>query len=279
MHRARRGRLRRRPVMDGEGHEPKVGHANSAIVADEHVRRLEVAVHQLGRVCGREPAPGLDEALQDRPVRARLRRAELVHPVPHRLAADVLHRHVHAPLVHPDIVHADDVGMGDAGHRLSLSKHASVGPVAAVMQRVDDLERDRPPQLLVARAQHEAHPAGADRAEDLVVPDPLKLPRHVKERRAELIQPEVGLQVIAARRRSFAHRAAAQALLRAGPGVGAVPPLGAPLLCRIVLWHGVSPASRRLASRSFRARRPEARAPRTPGCSRSARRHGPAPRA
>jgi hypothetical protein len=52
----RAGRARRRAAR-----EPEVGHAHASVAADEHVLRLEVAVHEAGGVRGGEPGARVDE--------------------------------------------------------------------------------------------------------------------------------------------------------------------------------------------------------------------------
>jgi RNA polymerase sigma-70 factor (ECF subfamily) len=150
--------------------EPEVGDLRDAVGADEHVRRLEVAVHEAGAMRGREPGAGLAEHREDLVSRART----LDDPRVERLPRDVLHRQEHAIAVLADVEDLDDVRMRQLRHRLRFAPHPQFERLARLVgKRVDahELDHDGAPQLGIAREADDAHPARADRALDHVAAD------------------------------------------------------------------------------------------------------------
>ena len=84
------GRHRRRfgrAVVAEPAREPEVGDEHAAVARAQHVVRLEVAMHEAGRVCGGEPAPG-GEQRAPHVVARRL----VLEPRIERRALDELHR-------------------------------------------------------------------------------------------------------------------------------------------------------------------------------------------
>ena len=103
---------------DGPAGDAEVGEARSAVLADQHIGGLDVAVDDPGPVCGldgaRELDPGPEHLLDREPILARahreVRRRVVLH---HQVGATI------AGLLGPE--HLDDVGMvGELGHRVGL---------------------------------------------------------------------------------------------------------------------------------------------------------------
>jgi hypothetical protein len=151
-------RARRRVGLVHRAREAEVHHAHAPVVADQHVGRLEVAMHDPLCVRGREASPGGDEHLHDRGPRSR-RAAE---PVAQGVALHVLHRDEEHAVVDIHVVHGHDVGMRQLGHRLRLSHHPSAAGGAVALGQTQALHRDLASELGIVGAQHEPHPARAD---------------------------------------------------------------------------------------------------------------------
>jgi hypothetical protein len=116
--------------------------------------------------------PGAGGLEQREPLAPRPRLAEAVLQ---RAAAHVLHREEDAPLVDADVVHGDDVGVGEAGHRLGLSEEARLHVdrlVAAGEEGAQDLDGHLAIELGVVRGVDDPHSALGDSFEEDVAPDP-----------------------------------------------------------------------------------------------------------
>src|SRR5512138_1145299 len=98
--------------------ESEVGDARAAILADQDVVGLEVAMDDSRTVSGSEPSCGLQVDVEDLPEGA-WRRQE---PLPKRLAADELHGDVNDAVVLADIVDGHDVGVRDLGEDARLAQ-------------------------------------------------------------------------------------------------------------------------------------------------------------
>jgi WD40 repeat protein len=120
-----------------------------AIVADDDVVGLDVAVDEAGPMRGREP--GARFAHHPHDVAPRPARAD---PRAQRYADDELHHHHHRAVALVDVVHRDDVGMRELGERARLPLHIST--------RVQHLDRDLAIEPRVIRREHGAHRAAAD---------------------------------------------------------------------------------------------------------------------
>jgi hypothetical protein len=149
--------------------EAEVDDADAAVVVDEHVVGLEVAVDEAVLVGGGEALAGLAEHGEDLAPGPGFE----VQPDRERDALDELHGDEDVVLVGADVVDRDDVGVREAGHRLGLAQEASAGDVLALAAevRVEQLDGDLAVELGVPRGVDDAHAAGADQAQDVEPPD------------------------------------------------------------------------------------------------------------
>jgi hypothetical protein len=149
--------------------EAEVEDADAAVVADQHVVGLEVAVDDADGVGGGEALTGLQEHGEDL---APLAGAE-PGPLAEAEAGDQFHGEEHGVAELVDLVDVDDVGVGEAGHRLGLAEHAvlALAVVAGAMAAAHDLDGDAAGELGVLGLVDDAHAALAELAEDLEAAD------------------------------------------------------------------------------------------------------------
>ncbi len=165
-----------------ESREAEIHHARAAVIADDHVLGLEVAMDQADRVRGCEAGTGgLHDRgdLAPRPLRG-------LDPLAQRHAGDELHRDEHALVVESsDIEHRDHVRVREPRERLRLAEH----PRALIFARgapagLEQLDRDLAIELGVVGAVDHAHAARAEDVEHEVATDlgAAREPRHVVRR-------------------------------------------------------------------------------------------------
>jgi hypothetical protein len=153
--------------------ESEIGDAHAPVASDEHVGRLEIPVHDLHGVGGGEPAPRLDERLDDRGPRGPLDG----EPAGERLPLHQLHHDEDLLFVRTDVEHRHDVGVRQLRHRLRLAQEPPL--LAQRLGRLvgaQQLERDVAPELGIASPVHDAGRAHADDVTDDV-------PRDLRARR------------------------------------------------------------------------------------------------
>jgi hypothetical protein len=143
--------------------EAEVGDADAAVVADEDVVGLDVAVDEAGPVGRGEALASLQDAVEERLPGPRLG----APPLAQVGADDQLHRHEQALVVVADVVDLDDVGVRQAGERLGLALHAllDVGAVGGLAQQ---LEGDAAVELIVVGDVDLAHAALGELADQRV---------------------------------------------------------------------------------------------------------------
>ena len=184
--RCRRGEL---SIVDHGAGEAEVDHADPAVVADEHVVGLEVAVGDAGGVGGLEAAAGGEELAQDLAPAHRPRQLRRVaEPAGQGLAANQLHRDEQPAVVGAGLVDLDDVGMRDLRQGLGLAQQALVA--LDLGAAAHELERDLAVELVVVGGVDLAHRAGAEWLEqdEPTDADGLEL---AEQRRAHLLLAEV----------------------------------------------------------------------------------------
>ena len=153
------GRLARQSEID----DPR-----PPVLVQQHVLRLEVAVHQPRRMGRRQPPPRRDEDVQHLAPVARA----VAQPALERPAAQELHRQEDLPVEDADVVHRDHVRVRQPRHRLRLAQKARApGILAAELASLEELEGDLSIQLRIVGAVHDAHRAAAHALDDQVAPE------------------------------------------------------------------------------------------------------------
>ncbi len=145
----------------GQPRQAEVEHPDPAIVADQHVVRLEVAVDQAPCVGRGEPASGVDHDGDDLPPRT-----AGLEPRPQRLALDVLHGDEGLRAHQAGVVDGNDVRVRELGKRLGLA----LQPARALVRgaHAHQLQGDLAIELGIVRGVDDAHPALAQGPLDLV---------------------------------------------------------------------------------------------------------------
>ena len=139
--------------------EAKIGDDDPTVLATQHVVRLEIAMDERRRMRGREPTTCLEERLDDREHRARLRR----QPLGEGRAIDQLHRDVIAVARGPDLVHDHDILVGEPRHRAGLAQEP-LARIATNLGRPQDLQCDVALEIRIERGMHHTHAALAEHA-------------------------------------------------------------------------------------------------------------------
>ena len=147
------------PLLVERARDAEVGDLGRALRVDEHVLRLDVAVHDAAVVRGAERAGDLDrvgDRLVDREP------AHAADALLERLALDVLEDDVGTAVLLARVDHADDVRMVELGDGARLAAEALELVGVRRDLAVHELDRDLPLQRGVERAVDRRHPTGAD---------------------------------------------------------------------------------------------------------------------
>src|SRR4051794_3443948 len=152
-------------ISEAPARDPEVRDLQPAVVPDDHVVRLEVAMDHAAPVRERRRLEDLDREV-DRPqlVERRLVADQLLQGPPRQ----ELHRDVVGAVVLAAVEHADDVGVLEPRRGGRLAPEALHELAVAGEAAVQHLERDLAAELRVLRAVDVGHPARADAAHDLV---------------------------------------------------------------------------------------------------------------
>jgi hypothetical protein len=148
--------------------DAEVEDLHHAVVGDEHVGRLDVAVHDPTRVRVRETACDLHRdahrlAERERPARD----APL-----QRLAVVERHREIQLSVIRlADLVHGAHVGMLERRDSTCLVQESLGCRAVRTDVSVQELERDRATEPLVDRPVHHAHATAGDACDDAISPD------------------------------------------------------------------------------------------------------------
>ena len=135
----------------------------------QDVRGLDVPVHQAGRVRG---VQGRCHRGNDRGDPLGRQRALTAQQRPHVPAPHEAHRDEQHVTDLAGLVNRDDVRIVHGGGRPGLPDEALPEHVVGAHHRCHDLQRHQPVQALVARAEHDGHPARADLLFEPVSPQP-----------------------------------------------------------------------------------------------------------
>ena len=142
-------------VVPGPG-DAEVGDLDGALGGEQHVGRLDVAVHQAAVVGG---AQGGGDAGPDLGHPAGLQRPFGPQQLAQVLALDELHDHVVDALVAPPVVDVHDVDVVEVGGRLGLPPEALDEALVGGVLRVEDLDGHPAVEETVVADPHVGHPA------------------------------------------------------------------------------------------------------------------------
>ena len=146
-------------------HQPEVGDLDGTVVGDEHVLRLDVAVHQPGPVRGGQRGEHrLQHGQRDRHVHGTALPQEFAQGA----ALYEFHDEERVPAVAALVVHRDQRGVAEPGHRASLELEAGQELRIIGEHRVHDLDGHRTVQAGVEPAVHRGHAAPGDGGVDPV---------------------------------------------------------------------------------------------------------------
>ena len=162
-----RGAARRRGGGLRQLGQAEVENLRAALVADEDVRRLDIAVDDALGVCRIQRVGELDGDLQQ--VGDPHRTA--IDAVAEALAPEYLHHDIGSAFVVADVENCANPGMAQRAGGSRLDTEAVERLTAGDRLRGKELERDLSPEAFVLGEIHDSHAAGAKRTEDLVVRD------------------------------------------------------------------------------------------------------------
>ena len=153
--------------LRGGPRQAKVGHADAAIRAHQHVLGLEVAVDQAGGLRGRQPLSRLQNDAHDL-----AHGVGLAHPRPQSGPLDQLHRQEQLAIERPHIVNGDHMGVGDLGERPRLPLQPGLRQVNVFIGiGREELERYLAVELAIEGGVDHAHAPGSQRREQDVAID------------------------------------------------------------------------------------------------------------
>ena len=141
--------------LAGDGRDPEVADREAAVVVEQQVAGLDVAVDDVVAVRAVERDRGLAQPAQ----RDRAREpAALAQPVGDGPAGEVLHDHEGAVVVLADVVDGDDVAaVAELGGGARLAEEPAARALVGVVGAREDLDRDEPPEELVLGGPHRGH--------------------------------------------------------------------------------------------------------------------------
>ena len=144
----------------GDGaHQTEVGDLDLAVVGDQHVLRLDVAVHQPGRGV---PPPVRRARAQHRGDGVRRHRPAFAQQLPQRAALDELHHQKRDAGRRALVVDGDQAGILQPGDSTGLALKPGQELVVAGIARVHDFSATGSVQPDVHAAVHRGHAAGGD---------------------------------------------------------------------------------------------------------------------
>ena len=148
-----------------EAGETEIENLDHAVIGDEDVGGLDVAVDDAVDVRVVEPFADIDRDVQ-LAAHAQLLRAG--HALLQILPLEELHREVGLTLVLAEVVDGDDVAVRQLTGGPGLAEESFTEVSALVNRRRDHLDRHRPLQQRVVGAVHDTHPALSQSLEELI---------------------------------------------------------------------------------------------------------------
>ena len=143
--------------------QSEVQDLDPAVPGDEQIGRLDIPMRDVMFVCRGETVGDLDRIIDHRPRRQRPR----VHPLAERLAFEKLGDDPRRPLVHADIMNGEDIRVIQTACRAGFLFESALAIGIARECRGQELDRDVPLQLRIARAIHLSHAADAETSKEL----------------------------------------------------------------------------------------------------------------
>ena len=154
------GSRSREGVQTDGARDAEIGDLHRALLVEEEVRGLDVAVDDATRVGRVERRGGLRKPRQRSPRRLR---PFLGDPLGERAVRDVLHHDVRPPLVLADVEDRDDVRrIGEPRSREGLACEAAADALVVREVLGEHLDRDRSAEDAILRSVHLAHAAPRD---------------------------------------------------------------------------------------------------------------------
>ena len=147
--------------------QAKVDDLDLAAIADQYIRRFEVAVNNASAVRGSEASSGCNDDREPlAPIVFRI-----IEPCPQRSTFDQLHGDKNAAVVDADVVHDGEVGMDDLGHRLRFADQALL-KILRFAVSLDQLDGNVAMKFRITRSIDRAHPAAAQWHAQAIASDP-----------------------------------------------------------------------------------------------------------
>ena len=155
------------PVLRNASSQAEVGEHGAAVVVDEDVVRLEVAVDDAGVVGVLEPVANLSQVAPC----GRAIEGAPVEDVSEGALLDEGHGEEDDVAGHDEVVDGEDVGVVEAREGPGLELEALEEALILFQVGEEGLEGDLAAEGLLGRAVHDGHSAGAEALVDVVVAD------------------------------------------------------------------------------------------------------------
>ena len=147
--------------------DPEVGHHHAAVLAQQDVGWLDVAMDEAGLVGGTQGVGDLRPEAHDF---VRVEKALFVEPFTQRRSTDQFHHDGFGTLVVAGVVDGHDAGMVEASGGDGLGAKPDDEGVVGRQMRVQDLDRDRAAQHLIFGLPHLGHASAGDPVGQAVAP-------------------------------------------------------------------------------------------------------------
>ncbi len=184
------------PTVSSGARDPEIGHLGVAVVVQQHVLRLHVAVNEALAVSERKCSADLEPELQRA---AHGQRPAALDELLEVLALDDLEDDELLPILVTAVDDGDDVRVRELGDRASLSPEALDVLLVLAVLVVEHLQRDVAFEQRVECAVDARHPAGSEDVLELVPARNGLLPHHHQTTVPTASKTELGEHVLRAR--------------------------------------------------------------------------------